>query len=70
MVGNRQSEETVMAPPTPPMSVTDVLDGAIDVLTQCRDRVIAMRAPVVQPDLQRAVELSRQIIQIYNPNAR
>jgi len=59
-----------MAPPTPPLSVTDVLGGAIDVLTQCRNRVIAMRAPVVQPDLQEAVALARQIIQIYNPHAR
>lgn len=64
--GDRRTEEKSM-PPTPPLSTTEALAGAIEVLTECRDRIIAMKAPVVQPDLMRAVELSREIMRIRAP---
>jgi hypothetical protein len=53
-----------------PRTVTDWYTDAIAVLKQCRDRVDAMNAPVVQDDLTTAVDLSRQLVHIYDPDAR
>lgn len=58
-----------MAPPTPPMSTTEAIAAAIVVLTEYRDRIERMHAPVVQDDLLAAVRLSREIVRIEHPDA-
>lgn len=56
-------------PPAPPRSVTDWYTDAIKVLEKVRDRVNGMSVPVVQDDLTAAMDLARQLVHIYDPDA-
>lgn len=62
--------QTYPNPPVPPRTVTDWYTDAIKVLEKVRDRVNGMSVPVVQDDLTTAMDLARQLVRIYDPDAR